>query len=144
MAIKLCLLFLMCGAAFAAEWESVQGIARDDKVEIVTTIGIRTRGMFVSATGDAIVLRGKSGERSIPRAEVRRVRVASTASRVVKGIIWVAVGTGAGAAVGELACVSCPNEGHGYKYVGPGAGIGAGLGALGFLPARYKTVYMRK
>ena len=141
--MRLCLLLLFCGAAVAAEWESVQNMAQDQKVEVTTNTGTHTRGAFVSAT-DAVVVRERSGERSIPRAEVRKVRAASSSSRVLKGIMWVAIGTGAGALVGELACPSCPNEGHGYKYVGPAAGIGAGLGALGFLPTRYRTVYTYK
>ena len=144
MIVKLSLVLWFGAAAFAADWESVQGITKDRKIEVTAKTGMRSRGTFVSATAGSLVVREKSGERSIPQSEVRRARAASSSSRVLKGIMWAAIGTGAGALVGELACVSCPNEGHGYKYVGPGAAIGAGLGALGFLPTRYRTVYTIK
>jgi hypothetical protein len=131
-------------AAFAAEWEAIQRIPVDHKIEITTRDGTRTRVAFVSATGEAIVVREKSGGRSIARAEIRQVRVADPARRVRNGLIWTAVGAGAGAAIGAAICPYCPNEGHGYKFVGPGVAIGAGIGALGFLPAPYRTVYKSK
>jgi len=142
--MKLLFLLLAAGAAFAAGWEAVQRIPPDQKIEVTTRNGTSTRTVFVSATADAIVVREKSGERSIARAEIRQVRVADPARRVRNGLIWTAVGAGVGAAIRAAICPSCPNEGHGYKFVGPGVAIGAGAGALGFLPAPYRTVYKIK
>src|SRR5438045_2560890 len=83
---------------------------------------------------EGIVVREKSGQRSIARADISKLRVADPSRRLRSGIIWTAVGAAAGAAVGALICLSCPNEGHGYKFVGPRVAIGVGAGALAFLP----------
>jgi hypothetical protein len=139
--MKLFVLLLAACAAFAAGWEGVERIPADQPIEVTTQDGTRTRATFVSATRDALVVREKSGERSIVRTEIRRVRVADPARRLRRGLIWTAVGAGAGAAAGAAVCPSCPNEGSGYKYVGPGAAAGAAIGALGFLSAPYRTVY---
>jgi hypothetical protein len=144
MVVKLLLLFLSAHLAFASDWAAIQRIPLDQRVEITTRDGTSTRAAFVSATSDTVVLREKSGERSIARAEIRKVRVADPARRLRTGLIWTAVGAGAGAAIGAAVCPYCPNEGHGYKYVGPGVAIGAGFGALGFLPAPFRTVYKNK
>jgi hypothetical protein len=106
--------------------------------------GTRTHAAFVSTTGETIVVREKSAERSIPRTEIREARIADPGRRVRNGVIWTAVGAGAGAAIGFAICVYCPNEGHGFKFVGPGMRIGTGIGALGFLPTPYRTVYKSK
>jgi hypothetical protein len=142
--MKLFILLLVAAAVFAAEWEAIQRIPVDQKIEITTRNGTSTRAAFVSATGDSIVVREKSGERSIARAEIRRVRVADPARRLRSGLIWMAVGAVAGAAIGAAVCPSCPNEGAGYKFIGPGVAIGAGVAALSFLPTPYRTIYKSK
>ncbi|HZT32993.1 MAG TPA: hypothetical protein VFA33_24105 [Bryobacteraceae bacterium] len=135
---------LVAAAAFAGEWEAVARIPPQQKVEITTREGKRTRAAFLSATSEVLIVREDSGERSIPRTEIRRVRVADPLRRIRRGLLWTAVGAGAGAAAGIAACPSCPNEGHGYKFLGPGLAAGAGLGALGFLSSPYRTVYHAK
>jgi hypothetical protein len=99
--------------------------------------GSRMRGILISLTGEALVIDEKSGERSLPRAMIRQVRVFDSARRVRWGILWMLVGGGAGAAGGAAICPSCQNEGHAGKFIGPGVAIGAGIGALGFLSQNY-------
>lgn len=143
--MKVFFLSLAAGVAFAAGWEAVERIPPDQKIEVTTRNGTSTRAVFLSATGEAMVIREKSGERSIARAEIRQVRVADPPRRVRNGIIWTAAVAGVGAGIGVAVCPYCPNEGHGYKFAGPGAAIGAGAGALlGFLPAPYRRVYKVK
>ncbi len=137
-------LLLSAGAMFAAEWEAIRRIPPDREIEVKTRNGTRLRAAFVSATAEAVVVREKPGERSIARSEIRQVRVADPLRRVRKGLIWTAVGAGAGLALGWAVCPHCASEGSGYKFVGPGVAIGAGLGALGFLPVPYRTVYKSK
>lgn len=139
--MKLLLLLAFASPALAAEWEAIQRIQSDHKIEITTRDGVRTHATFVSATADSLTVREKSGERSLPRAQIKKVRVSDPARRLRNGLLWTAIGAGGGAGVGAAVCPSCPNEGHGYKYVGPGVAIGAGVGALAFLPAPYRTVY---
>ena len=138
------LLLLSAGAACAAEWEAIQRIPPDQRIEVTTRNGTRLHAAFVSATGEALVVRDKPGERSIARTEIRQVRVADPARRVRRGLIRTAVGAGVGVALGWAICPHCASEGSGYKFVGPGLAIGAGLGALGFLPVPYRTVYKSK
>ena len=64
------------------------------------------------------------------------------ASRKLRnGLIWTALGAGAGAALGAAVCPHCANEGAGAKYTAPAAAIGAALGALKFLSVPYRTIY---
>ena len=144
MKLALLLLLTIAPAAFAGDWESVGRIPTDRKIEVTTQDGKRARGAFVSANADAIVLRDGSGERSLLRTEVRRVRVHDPLRRLRQGLIWTGVGAAAGAGIGAAVCPSCANEGHGYKFVGPGIGVGAGIGALGFLSSPYRTIYQSK
>jgi len=141
---KLLLLFVAANLALAADWDVVRQIPSGDRIEIVTSDGVRARGAFLSAAADEAVIRDESGERSFGRAEVRRVRVYDPGRRIRRGLLWTAVGAGVGAAGGVAACPGCPNEGSGYKFVGPGIGIGAGIGALGFLSSPYRTIYKSK
>lgn len=139
--LKLRLLLVMSSVAFAAGWDSVQRVTPDQKVE-VTTRSETTKGTFISANDTAVVIRTKAGEQSIARADVRKVRISDPGKRVRSGLLWTAIGAGAGAGIGFAACPGCANEGNGAKFVAPATAAGAGLGALaGFLPAPYSTIY---
>ena len=141
----LCLLLLVTFVAFAAGWEDVQKITPGHKIEVDVSSSDNTRGLFVSATDSGLVMRSKSGERSIARADIRRVRIADSSRRLRNGLLGTAIGAGAGFGIGFAVCPHCANEGAGGKYAGPLTGIGAGAGALlGFLPSPYKTVYKEK
>ncbi len=134
----------MACAAWAAGWESVQRVAPDHKV-VVSLKGQTIRGTFVSASDTAVVVRTKSGEQSIARADIRRVEVADRSRRMREGLIGTAIGLGVGVGIGFAVCPQCPNEGSGGKYMGPAAAAGAGLGAAaGFLPMPYRTIYRSK
>jgi hypothetical protein len=139
--MKCALFFILAGAALGAGWDAVQRIQPGAKVDVTLNDGAHARGGFVSADGESVVVREEAGERAMARAEVRQVRVAEPGRRVRKGLIWTAVGVGAGAGIGAAICPQCPNEGQGMKYIGPGAAIGAGLGALGFLSSPWRTIY---
>lgn len=142
--MKLLLLVVAAGVAFAAEWEAIARIPVNQKIELTTRDGTRRRAAFMSATGEAMMVREKSQERSVARAEIRQVRVADPNRRVRNGLIWTAVGAGAGAVAGVAICPYCANEGHGHPFAGPAAAVGAGLGALSFLSSGYRTVYKSK
>jgi len=131
--LKILLLLLSAYTAWAADWDTVRRIPADQKIEITARDGTRTDATFISATSDMLLLREKSGERSLPRIDIRRLRVFDPARRIHRGLLFTGAGAGFGAAAGLAACPSCANEGHGPIYVGPGIAIGAGIGALGFL-----------
>jgi len=70
--MKLFFLLLVAGMTFAAEWDAIQRIPVDQKIENTTRKGASTRGAFVSASGESIVVRKKSGQRSVARADIRK------------------------------------------------------------------------
>ena len=139
--MKLLCLLLAATTAFAADWDAVQRIPIDHKIEVTMRKGTATRALFLSASADGLVVREKTGERSITRTDIRKVGVLDPSRRIRSGLIGTAIGAGAGAGIGFAICPYCPNEGHGNKFIGPGMAIGAALGALSFLSAPYKTVY---
>lgn len=139
--MKTVMLLLVAVTAFAADWEDVRHIAVDTKVEVTAQKTGQTRGTFVSASAEELVVRENSGQRSVARSDIREVRVLDSGRRLRKGLMWMAIGAGAGVGAGFAACPSCSNEGSGGKYVGPGVAAGAALGALGFLSSPYRTVY---
>ncbi len=142
--MKLLFLLLLAGSAFAGDWQAVQRLPHDQKIEVTTRDGSRTRASFVSAAEEALVVRENSGLRSISRADIRKVRIADPGRRTRNGFIWTAVGAGAGAGTALILCPYCPNEGHGNTFIVSAAAVGAGLGALTFLRAPYRTVYESK
>jgi len=140
-AMKLLVTVLLSAAGVAADWDAVERISPGQRIEVLTRNKERSRAEFLLANGDALVVRDKSGQRSIARAEIRQVRVADPSRRLRNGLIATAIGAGAGVAIGAAICPHCPNEGHGYKFAGVGLAIGAGFGALRFLPTPYRTIY---
>lgn len=141
--MKLLLLLFASGLALAADWGAVQRIPAAQKIEVIERSGGgRSRATLVSAGPDTLVVRGTSGERSIPRADVRELRVFDSGKRTHRGLLWTLVGAGVGTGASLAACVSCSGEGRNTAtYVPLGAGAGAAIGALGFLSSPYRTVY---
>jgi hypothetical protein len=102
----------------------------------------RLRATLVSASADTVVVRNASGERSIPRADIRELRVFDPARRLHRGLLWTLIGAGVGAGASLAACIGCAGEGRDMsKYAPLGVGAGAAIGALGFLSSPYRTVY---
>jgi len=141
--MKLWLFLFASSLVFGADWDAVQRIPAAQRIEVTAQSGGgRLRATLVSASPDAIVVRESSGERSIPRADIRELRVFDSGSRVRKGLLWTLVGAGAGAGASLAGCISCSGEGRDTsKYVPLGLGVGAAAGALGFLSSPYRTVY---
>ena len=103
--MRLLLLLLTAAVAFAG-WEDVQRVSPDRRIEVVMREGKRLRGTFVSASETVLVLRSKSGEHSISRGDIRRVRIADPLRRVRSVLIGAVIGAGAGLAIGAAVPVS--------------------------------------
>ena len=141
--MKLCLFLFASGLVFAADWDAVQRIPTTQKIEVTERSGGgRLRATLVSASPDTVVVREASGERSIPRADIRELRVFDSGRRAHRGFLWTLVGAGAGAGASLAACIQCPGEGRDMTtWVPLGVAVGAAIGALGFLSSPYRTVY---
>ncbi len=141
--MKLCLFLFASGLVFAADWDAVQQIPAAQRIEVTELHGGgRLRATLVSAGPDSVVVRDASGERSIPRADIRELRVFDPGRRVHRGLLWTLVGAGAGAGASLAACISCSGEGRNMTtYVPLGVAVGAAIGAIGFLSSPYRTVY---
>jgi hypothetical protein len=141
--MKVYLFLLTSGLMFAADWDAVQRIPVAQRIEVTERSGGgRLRVTLVSASPDSVVVREASGERSIPRADIRQVRMFDPGRRVHRGLLWTLIGAGAGAGASLAACAACATEGHDQaKYVPAGVGVGAAFGAIGFLSSPYRTVY---
>jgi len=141
--MKLCLFLFVSCLVFAADWDAVQRIPAAQRIQVTERSGGgRLRATLVSASPDTIVVREASGERSIPRAEIRELRVFDSERRAHRGFLWMLVGAGAGAGASLTACISCSGEGRNTAtYVPLGVAGGAAIGALGFLSSPYRTVY---
>ncbi|WP_031495890.1 hypothetical protein [Bryobacter aggregatus] len=135
---------LIAHLVFAGDWELVRRIPTDQKVELTTKDGVRTRAIFLSAGPDSLRFRETAGERSVAKAEIRKLKVSDPMRRVRRGLLWTAVGAGVGVGLGIAMCPGCANEGSGAKFVGPSVAAGAAVGALGFLSSPYHTVYQDK
>ena len=136
---------LAVSVAFGADWDSVQRIQLSQRTEVKTKDKQTIEGSFVSATAEAIVVRVASGQKSVPKGDVRQVRIVDPSRRMRNGVLWTVVGAAAGAGAGVAACPYCPNEGNTSPYIGPGAAAGAAIGALaGFLPTPWRTLYKSK
>jgi hypothetical protein len=143
--MKVLLFFLAANTAYSADWDAVQRIPQETKVELLTRESENVRGRFVSAHETGMVVRSKTGERSIMRDDIQRVLLADPSRRMRNGVLTTAIGAGIGLAIGVAVCPYCANEGAGGKYTGPLAAIGASAGAAGgFLPLPYRTVYKSK
>jgi hypothetical protein len=143
--MKSLLFFLAANAAFSAGWDALQRIQPDTKIDVLTREAKNLRGTFVSANETVVVVRSKSGEMSIARGNVQRVRVADPSRRVRNGVLATSIGAGVGLAIGGAICPHCANEGAPWKFAGPLTAIGAGAGAAGgFLPLPYRTLYKSK
>jgi len=139
--MKLILFLFVSGLVFAADWDAVQRLPVAQRIEVTERSGgSRLRATLVSVSPDSVVVREASGERSIPRADIRQLRVFDPGRRVHRGLLWTLIGAGAG--VSLAACAACANEGHDQsQYVPAGVGVRAAIGALGSLSSPYRTVY---
>jgi hypothetical protein len=142
--MRLWIALLSATALFAAGWDDVLRIPAGQTVEITTRDGVRKRGELVSTNAGSVIMREQTGELSTLRAQIRELRVFDPGRRVRKGVMWTAIGAGAGLGIGWGVCPHCSSEGAAYKYVAPGIIIGAALGALGFLSSPHRTVYKSK
>jgi hypothetical protein len=127
-------------------WGNLVNLAHGDEIRIVAHGGPQ-RGTFQSVTDDAITVHFATGDQTFARQRVDRVLVKRDGRRGKHTLIGLAIGTGAGFALGAAA--DHPNNRHQFdplpnagKAVGTtiGALVGTGIGAL-FPASGWMTIY---
>ena len=141
--------FVLCTprAAFAqsnkSAWESLSTLQAGHKIEVKTNAN-KVSGAFVSVSDTAISLQAPAGEETIPRTDVRSVKLMENKHRLRNAAIGAAIGAGVGAGAGAAAGKG-PAHG-GFDFAGLGAGIGAAAGGVigaivGALWPNHQTIY---
>jgi hypothetical protein len=149
----ICVLAIPC-ASWAqgdqASWTNLSILHPGQKIQVVETNSKKHSGTFVSFSEASIVYQDAAGGQTIPRQDVRRVKLSENKHHLRNALIGGAVGAGVGAGIGAAAKPSCTGNdciniiGKG-AVAGIGAVVGFGAGVLVgvFLPS-HQTVYSVK
>jgi hypothetical protein len=130
-------------------WENLSGLAPGHKIQVTETNSKKVSGTFVSVSDTAISLQDPNGAQTVPRTDIRAVKLMENKHRLRNAAIGAAVGAGAGAGIGAGAYRSCkPNESFCVDPIGRAgaAGIVAAAGGaagaiVGALWPSHETLY---
>jgi hypothetical protein len=139
-------------AAFAqsnqSAWENLSALQAGHKIQVVEMNSKKVSGAVVNVTDAGISLQGPGGEQTIPRQDVRVVKLMENKHRLRNAAIGAAIGAGAGAGAGAASFHDCTGQAFCIQPVGRGAiaGIGAAAGGVvgaivGALWPSHQTVY---
>lgn len=145
-----CLLGLSCVSFSQVNqtWTNLSSLNPGQKIQIVDTNSKKHSATFTSVSDAAISFRDSAGEQSIPRQDIRSVKLTANKHRLRNTLIFAAVGAGVGAGIGAATHKSCSSQSFCLDVGGRAlpAGIGAVIGGLGgavvgaVLPS-HSTVY---
>jgi hypothetical protein len=144
------LMVCLLGTSFCAvaqnaqsSWTSLSRLSPGQKIRIVESDSKKHTGAFENISDTAITLRDANGEASIPRQDVRSVKLMRSDRRLRNTLLGLAIGAGAGAGITAAAW-----ESHGFLGGrGDGALVGAAIGgvaglAIGVSLPTGKTIYV--
>lgn len=147
--LLICVLGISC-ASWAqgdrALWTNLSALRPGQKIEIVAMNSTKQSGIFVNFSESAILYQDAAGGQTIPRPEVRKVRLMENKHRLRNIIIGGAVGAGVGAGIGaakpECSGPDCINVIGRGAIAAIGATVGAAVGAVvgALVPGRH-TIY---
>jgi hypothetical protein len=134
--------FVPAHAQSRGSWNNISILDSGQKIQVRDRAGNQSDGKFVAASLDDLTVRYSGREVVIPRADVSRVRVRSSAGRLKNGGIGAAIGGGVTSAI---VLISSRGEEKDSLYLAVLVVLGA-MGAtagfvVGLLPAAWKTVY---
>jgi hypothetical protein len=145
--MRILLLIILCAVPLCAQsWDGLRGLTAGERVVVQVTDGQEQKGLFRAVSADALTLGSDSGEISIEKARIQRVKVRSTGRRVRNLLIGAAIGVAVGAVTDQTLGTYFRNESgqssgaRAATYLAP-IGIFGGIGAA--LPA-YRTVYRNR
>lgn len=147
------ILLLLCvfGMSYAsqaqtdkASWTNLSTLQTGQKIQIVEMSSRKHSGTFLNVSDTAVQYRDSAGDQSIPKQDVRRVKLMENRHRLRNTLIGAGVGAGVGAVTGAAANRGCSN----FCVISEGdtAGIGALVGflagaAVGALVPTHSTIY---
>jgi hypothetical protein len=156
----ICMLGISC-ASWAqgdqASWTNLSTLYPGQRIQIVEMNSKKHSGSFVSFTETAIVYEDTAGGQTIPKQDVRRVKLMENKHRLRNVLIGGLVGAGIGAAIGAGVFHGCtpnppsqfsncigpsPSRGEGAAILAP-VGFLAGAVVGAFVPG-HRTVYVLK
>lgn len=134
-----CIFGLPCGVlaqidrASGTDWTKLSGLRPGQKIQVVDAMSKRHSGVFASVSETAIVYSAKAGEQSVPKQDVRSVKLTENRHRLRNTLLVGAAGAGVGAAIGAATHKGCSAQSFCFDVGGRGlpAGIGAVIGGLG-------------
>ncbi len=159
-------LFLICALAIPCaswaqgdqtSWTNLSTLLPGQKIQVIETNSKKHSGTFVSFSEAAIVYQDTAGGQTVPRQEVRRVKLMENNHRLRNIVVGGLVGAGIGAAIGAGVFHGCtpnpsaqfPNcvgvsisKGEGVAILAP-VGFLAGA-VVGVLIPSHHTVYVLK
>jgi hypothetical protein len=157
----ICVLAVPCASWAQGDqtsWTNLSTLHPGQRIQVVETNSRKHSGTFVNFTETAIVYQDSAGGQTIPKQDVRRVRLMENRHRLRNILIGGLLGAGIGAAIGAGAfhgCTPNPSSTQLSNCLGPvvsrgeGAAIFAPIGFLagalvgGFVPGRH-TIYILK
>jgi hypothetical protein len=145
----ICVLAIPCASWAQSDrtsWTNLSTLSAGQKIQVVETNSKKHSGTFVSFTEAAIVYEDTAGGQTIPRQNVRLVKLMENKHRLRNALIGGAVGAGVGAGIGaaksECSGPDCINVIGRGTVAAIGATIGAAVGAVvGVLLPSHHTIY---
>jgi hypothetical protein len=148
--LRILLLLIFClgfpcpspAQANQSSWSSLSPLQPGQIILVVETNGKKHSGTFLTVSDAAIAYKESGGEQSVPKQEVRSVKLTGSKSRMRHILIGTAIGAGAGAGGTAAAW-----ESHGFLgNKGAGAAVGAVIGGFigavaGALMPSHSTIY---
>jgi hypothetical protein len=113
-------------------WAGLNQLAPGDGIRVALSGGRTVRGNLSGVTADSLAIQTAASQETLPRAEIKRVQSKGESHRGRNTLIGLAVGAGAGLAIGA----AVDHTDHGYFDIFPNAGkevitpVGAIVGAI--------------
>jgi hypothetical protein len=156
--LLLCVLGMSCASqaqSDKASWANLSTLQTGQKIQIVDMSSKKHSGAFLNVSDTALRYHDNAGDQSIPKQDIRRVKLMENRHRLRNTLIGAGVGAGVGAVIGAVTnhpCVPNPPSQQFPNCVGANitkgdtAGIGALVGFLagavvGVLVPTHSTIY---
>jgi hypothetical protein len=132
-------------------WEKLSVLQAAEKIQIVEMNSKKHSGSFAGFSAEAISYMDKAGEQSIPRKDVRSVKLMNHNHRLRNTLLLGGVGAGVGAGIGAATYHPCASPSFCIGVGGRGlpTAVGAAIGLVGglitgaLLPS-HQTIYSVK